>query len=173
LAQHGVPQRPRWADIDPTEEECEDHEQHFRVFLQELPRWLVYDTWARVCMSYGMNQMLQTLSYFSLGSLWKKSPMVAITSYFSVNVLATVILWLDVGDRDHTTGDYIAVFFLTLQFHHGDHNTQHNCSIVSFCEISSASCLALLIHACRTSSFGFVVLVARWRKRRDKSTITG
>lgn len=97
-----------------TEEACEDHEQHFRVFLQELPRWLVYDTWARVCMSYGMNQMLQTLSYFSLGSLWKKSPMVAITSYFSVNVLATVILWLDVGDRDHTTGDYVAVFFLNF-----------------------------------------------------------
>lgn len=98
----------------PEEVKSEDHEQHFRVFLQELPRWLVYDTWARVCMSFGMNQMLQTLSYFSLGTLWKKSPMVAITSYFSINVLATVILWLDIGDRNHDFQNYVAVFALNF-----------------------------------------------------------
>lgn len=96
------------------EEACEDHEQHFRVFLQQLPKWLVYDTWARVCMSFGMNQMLQTLSYFSLGTLWKKSPMLGMTSFVSINVLATIILWLDIGDRDHRVGDYVAVFFLNF-----------------------------------------------------------
>eukprot|EP00929_Paragymnodinium_shiwhaense_P003301 TRINITY_DN10375_c0_g1_i1.p1 TRINITY_DN10375_c0_g1~~TRINITY_DN10375_c0_g1_i1.p1 ORF type:complete len:860 (-),score=180.28 TRINITY_DN10375_c0_g1_i1:238-2817(-) len=91
------------------EVECEDNQQHFRKFLHELPNWLVYDTWARVCMSFGMNQMLYALAFFSLGTLWPKSPFAAIMSYAAIHVLAAIVLELDVGDLHHTWEDHAAL----------------------------------------------------------------
>jgi hypothetical protein len=92
----------------------EDNQQHFRRFRQELPKWLVYDTWSRVCATFGLNQMLQSLSYFSLGIIWLKSPLAAIMSFVAINVFSTIILWLDVGDLNHTWQDYVAILFLTF-----------------------------------------------------------
>jgi hypothetical protein len=92
----------------------EDNQQHFRRFRQELPRWLVYDTWARVCMSLGMNQMLQSLSYFSLGIIWAKSPLAAIMSFLAINLLSAIVLWLDVGDLEHSWLDYFAITMLSF-----------------------------------------------------------
>lgn len=75
-----------------------DDQQHFRRFLQELPRWFSYDLYSRVCMSFGMNQMLQALSYYVLGVIWNSSPMAAATSFLAVRCLSMLIFWLDVGN---------------------------------------------------------------------------
>merc|ERR1712019_312855 len=45
-------QDPPGAHEGAAEEPTADQYQHFRRFLQEAPRWLVYDTWARACMSF-------------------------------------------------------------------------------------------------------------------------
>lgn len=90
-----------------------DDQQHLRRFLQALPRWLSYDLYSRVCMSFGMNQMLQALSYYVLGVIWKSSPMAAATSFVAVKSLSLLILWIDVGDdiiKDY--GDALALLFL-------------------------------------------------------------
>eukprot|EP00927_Polykrikos_kofoidii_P049938 TRINITY_DN4390_c1_g1_i1.p1 TRINITY_DN4390_c1_g1~~TRINITY_DN4390_c1_g1_i1.p1 ORF type:complete len:1133 (-),score=208.76 TRINITY_DN4390_c1_g1_i1:61-2979(-) len=92
----------------------EDDEQHFRRFLQELPRWLSYDVCSRVCMSFGMNQMLQALSYYVLGIIWHRSPLAAGTSFIAVKMLALLVLWLDVGDHSNSTVDLAALIFLHL-----------------------------------------------------------
>mmetsp|Transcript_55855 Transcript_55855/g.86818 ORF Transcript_55855/g.86818 Transcript_55855/m.86818 type:complete len:970 (-) Transcript_55855:191-3100(-) len=92
--------------------ESEDHNQHFRVFLEQLPQWLVYDTWSRVCLSFGMNQLLQALSYFSLATLWTKSPMIAIMSFTAVNFLSHIVLWIDSGDVKREWHDEISVLAL-------------------------------------------------------------
>eukprot|EP00928_Gymnodinium_smaydae_P008450 TRINITY_DN13081_c2_g1_i1.p1 TRINITY_DN13081_c2_g1~~TRINITY_DN13081_c2_g1_i1.p1 ORF type:complete len:844 (-),score=87.91 TRINITY_DN13081_c2_g1_i1:261-2792(-) len=93
-----------------TEDDC----QHFKRFLEELPRWLVYDTWARVCMSFGMNQMLNALSYFSMGQFWTKSPLAAIMSFISIHVLQFIVLWLDIGDLYQTWYDTFAIVFFSV-----------------------------------------------------------
>lgn len=101
-------------DKQDSEAECpgEDHNQHFRIFLMEARRWLVYDTWSRVCMSFGMDQMLQALSYFSLGIIWSKTPLGAIVSYLSINCLSTYVLLLDLGALEDA--DYMAVTLLSF-----------------------------------------------------------
>jgi len=90
----------------------EDDQQHFRRFLQELPRWLSYDTGSRLCMSYGMNQMLQALSYYVLGVIWTSSPMAAVTSFIAVKFLSILVLWIDVGAHHDENKDLLALFFL-------------------------------------------------------------
>lgn len=96
------------------EVESEDFQQHFRRFLEELPRWLVYDTWARACMSFGINQMLRALSYFSLGMLWGKSPAVAVMSIMAIRVLSVIVMWLDYGDLHMSWVDYLSIGCLNV-----------------------------------------------------------
>jgi hypothetical protein len=93
---------------------CEDDSQHFNKFLDELPKWLVHDTWSRVCMSYGLNQMLQALSFFTMGNLWSKSPMVAILSYAAIKRLALFLLWLDLGELEQSWWDLFALVSFNL-----------------------------------------------------------
>eukprot|EP00927_Polykrikos_kofoidii_P049939 TRINITY_DN4390_c1_g2_i1.p1 TRINITY_DN4390_c1_g2~~TRINITY_DN4390_c1_g2_i1.p1 ORF type:complete len:1150 (-),score=169.16 TRINITY_DN4390_c1_g2_i1:36-3011(-) len=90
----------------------EDDEQHFRKFLQELPRWLSYDICSRLCMSFGMNQMLQALSYYVLGTIWLKSRASAVMSFFAVKMLSILVLWLDVGDHAKSVTDAAALVIL-------------------------------------------------------------
>jgi hypothetical protein len=92
----------------------EDDTQHFCRFLDELPQWLAHDTWSRVCMSYGLNQMLQALSFFSMGNLWPKSPMVAILSYAAIKRLSIFVLWLDIGELEHSWWDKFALISFKL-----------------------------------------------------------
>lgn len=99
---------------DPKEELSEDDQQHFRRILQEMPKWLIYDIWSRVCMTMGINQMLQALSYYILGILWAKSSVIAIMSFVGINYLSYVMLWLDLGDNIYSFGDIMGVIFLNL-----------------------------------------------------------
>eukprot|EP00928_Gymnodinium_smaydae_P031761 TRINITY_DN23209_c0_g1_i1.p1 TRINITY_DN23209_c0_g1~~TRINITY_DN23209_c0_g1_i1.p1 ORF type:complete len:1082 (-),score=218.88 TRINITY_DN23209_c0_g1_i1:23-3268(-) len=73
-----------------------DRYEHFRRFLCEQRRWLSYDAYARVCMSLGMNQMLQALAYYIIGEVGRKSTAAAIFSFLGVKMLALQILRLDV-----------------------------------------------------------------------------
>lgn len=98
----------------PEEIANEDQNQHFRRFLDELPRWLSYDTWSRVCMSFGVNNMLQALSYHVLGGLWHRSHLSAILSFMSIHLLGYLILRLDIKGLDSTWSDFI--LFKTLFF---------------------------------------------------------
>merc|ERR1712176_749151 len=55
----------------------EDHNQHFRKFLEELPKWLMYDTYSRVCMSLGVNQVLRSTSFLTLGYISKNGSLLS------------------------------------------------------------------------------------------------
>eukprot|EP00927_Polykrikos_kofoidii_P072815 TRINITY_DN68909_c0_g1_i1.p1 TRINITY_DN68909_c0_g1~~TRINITY_DN68909_c0_g1_i1.p1 ORF type:complete len:1039 (-),score=155.74 TRINITY_DN68909_c0_g1_i1:120-3128(-) len=92
----------------------EDDEQHFRRLLGEMPRWLHYDVWSRVCMCLGMNQMLQALAYFILGVIWQKSPMSGIMSFLAVKILGYIVLWLDIGDMTTRARDRFALALLNF-----------------------------------------------------------
>lgn len=101
---------------DDAEEETptEDDQQHFRKILEELPKWINYDIWSRVCMSFGMNQLIQALSYFVLAVVWERSPLCAVMSFVAVKFLGYVVLLLDVGDLTLRTRDLLALTFLNL-----------------------------------------------------------
>lgn len=100
--------------LEPKEELCEDDQQHFRKMLEEMPKWMVYDIWARVAMTMGINQMLQALSYYILGTLWDKSASIAIMSFMGINYLSYVMLWLDLGDNLNSFLDLVGVILLNL-----------------------------------------------------------
>jgi hypothetical protein len=96
------------------EEASEDHQQHFREFLEQLPRWFAYDMWARICISLGVYQLLQAMAYFSLAIMWSKYPLGAIMSFIAVNCLGVVVLWLDIGQNLDDFNDVSALFFLKV-----------------------------------------------------------
>jgi len=96
------------------EVDSEDHQLHFRRFLEELPRWLVYDTWARACMSFGMSQLLRALSYFSVGMIWNTSPSVAVMSMIALRILSTIVMWLDYGALHLTGFDVFMIMLLNI-----------------------------------------------------------
>ncbi|CAJ1349553.1 unnamed protein product [Effrenium voratum] len=75
-----------------------DREYHFRRFLKEQRRWLFYDAYARVCMALGINQMLQALSYYILGSIAEETPAGAALSLLGMQVLSLLLLRLDMAE---------------------------------------------------------------------------
>jgi len=88
-----------------------DDQRHFRRFLKEQPRWLAYDAYSRMCMSAGMNQMLQALSYYILGVIWKRRPEIALTSFLAVKFLGFLLLRLDVAEGQQDVHDRVAFLF--------------------------------------------------------------
>lgn len=96
------------------DDEEEDDQVHFRRFLKEQKRWLCYDAYARVCMSFGMNQMLQALSYYILGVIWKISMVAALTSFFAVKFLGLLLLKLDLGESKTIRKEKYVLVFLYL-----------------------------------------------------------
>lgn len=94
----------------------DDDTEHFLRFLQEQRRWLSYDAYARVCMTLGMNQMLQALAYYTQGVLWNSSPVAANTSFFAIEFLGLLLMKLDIAVEDDAgVLDALAlvVFYLT------------------------------------------------------------
>lgn len=83
-------------EVDP----FDDDQFHFRRFLNEQQSWLRYDAYARVCMTLGVNQMLQALSYFIIGVVAKRSPTAALTTIAAVQWLALLMLRLDMQPPD-------------------------------------------------------------------------
>lgn len=73
---------------------------HRHRFAQHRPQWLGFDAYSRVCMALGMNQMLQSLSYFVIGPIAQHSPSIALISLFAIQMLALLLLRLDVCSDD-------------------------------------------------------------------------
>jgi len=87
-----------------------DQEHHKRKFQAEQAKWLSYDAYARTCMAIGINQMLQALSYFIVGSVELVSPTGAFVCLVAVQVLAMLLLRIDVvsdSDDPHTEGAHL------------------------------------------------------------------
>ncbi|CAE8604096.1 unnamed protein product [Polarella glacialis] len=80
-------------------ENCDlDLEMHFRRFLEEQQRWLSYDAYSRTCMSLGMNQLLQALGYYVVGTVAQYSYMCTMMTLFGVMYIAVLLLRLDMVD---------------------------------------------------------------------------
>jgi len=105
---------PDMEGVDQEEEE-EDDREHFHRFLEEQKRWLCYDAFSRICMSFGMNQMLQSLSYYILGVVWADSAATAVTSFVAVKLLAGLLLKLDVSETEGSRiRERMALIFLYM-----------------------------------------------------------
>eukprot|EP00931_Biecheleriopsis_adriatica_P111940 TRINITY_DN8641_c0_g1_i5.p1 TRINITY_DN8641_c0_g1~~TRINITY_DN8641_c0_g1_i5.p1 ORF type:complete len:997 (+),score=147.49 TRINITY_DN8641_c0_g1_i5:118-3108(+) len=91
-------------------ENCDvDPRQHFMRFLEEQQRWLSYDAYARACMSLGMNQLLQALSYYLIATTYKFSVAVAVICFIGVIFLALLLMRLDIADGFRDRHEIIAV----------------------------------------------------------------
>eukprot|EP00931_Biecheleriopsis_adriatica_P065745 TRINITY_DN40223_c0_g1_i1.p1 TRINITY_DN40223_c0_g1~~TRINITY_DN40223_c0_g1_i1.p1 ORF type:complete len:1048 (-),score=201.24 TRINITY_DN40223_c0_g1_i1:97-3168(-) len=91
----------------------EDDQAHFRRFLKEQRRWLCYDAYSRVCMSFGVNQMLEALAYFTLGVVWDKSPVAASVSLLAIKLLGILLMNLD-SSLKLRAADVARLFFFYL-----------------------------------------------------------
>merc|ERR1712136_361737 len=88
---------------------------HLRRYLEEQKRWISYDAHSRLCMSLGMNQMLQALSYHIVGTVIDKSRPAAVFCFFGVKILGGLLLKLDTRDEVHTWKlNASVVFFFSL-----------------------------------------------------------
>jgi len=87
---------------------------HLRRYLEEQKRWISYDAHSRLCMSLGMNQMLQALSYHIVGTVIDKSRPAAVFCFFGVKILGGLLLKLDTRDEVHTwkLNASVVAFFL-------------------------------------------------------------
>lgn len=92
----------------------EDEQRHFRRFLQEQTRWLSYDAYSRVCMSCGMNQLLQALAYYVLGIVWGDSPITAVISFAAIELLGLLLLLLDMDNTSRDRRGQAAFFFFYI-----------------------------------------------------------
>ncbi|CAK0908663.1 unnamed protein product [Prorocentrum cordatum] len=94
-------------------EDCDvDRQRHFRRFLREQQHWLGYDAYSRVCMSCGLNQMLQALSYSVLGIVSAKSYPTAVGAFCGIQFLSVLILQLDMRGALRGRKEKSAVFLL-------------------------------------------------------------
>lgn len=89
----------------------EDDYQHFDRYIQEQRTWLGYDAYARVCMSLGMNQMLQALSYYVVGVLAGPNLFTAMITFFGVKGIAFYLLRLDITGMGDSWREYLLVVF--------------------------------------------------------------
>eukprot|EP00405_Crypthecodinium_cohnii_P034471 CAMPEP_0206526716 /NCGR_PEP_ID=MMETSP0325_2-20121206/913_1 /ASSEMBLY_ACC=CAM_ASM_000347 /TAXON_ID=2866 /ORGANISM="Crypthecodinium cohnii, Strain Seligo" /LENGTH=1143 /DNA_ID=CAMNT_0054021977 /DNA_START=336 /DNA_END=3764 /DNA_ORIENTATION=+ len=73
--------------------------QHVQLFRCLQARWQCYDAYARVSMSIGINQLLQTLTYYLLGCtlIENMSPSTAIGLALIYQAAAVFILYIDVA----------------------------------------------------------------------------
>lgn len=93
---------------------CYDDQKHFHCFLEEQSKWLSYDAYARLCMTLGMNQMLQALSYFVVGHVQVLSLFPALLTFFAVDVLAYLMMRLDTRDDFHSRKQTFLWLFIIL-----------------------------------------------------------
>eukprot|EP00930_Biecheleria_cincta_P060441 TRINITY_DN460_c0_g1_i9.p1 TRINITY_DN460_c0_g1~~TRINITY_DN460_c0_g1_i9.p1 ORF type:complete len:865 (-),score=131.31 TRINITY_DN460_c0_g1_i9:775-3369(-) len=78
--------------------------EHREKFAESHKSWLRFDAYSRVSMSLGINQMLQSLSYFILGPIQKYRPSFALISVVGIQAIAFFLLKLDLRTTDH--GNY-------------------------------------------------------------------
>lgn len=96
---------------NPQEEAWEDH--HFEHYTREQDRWRSFDKYARICMSFGVSQMLDALAFYILGVVWIHTQWAAVLSVCAVKMLGILLMVLDT----HSTNgwlDCIALFLFYL-----------------------------------------------------------
>mmetsp|Transcript_52409 Transcript_52409/g.170102 ORF Transcript_52409/g.170102 Transcript_52409/m.170102 type:complete len:1039 (-) Transcript_52409:132-3248(-) len=73
--------------------------QHVQLFRRLQARWQCYDAYARVSMSIGINQLLQTLNYYLIGCclIENETPSTAIALTLVYQAGAMFILYMDVA----------------------------------------------------------------------------
>lgn len=74
---------------------------HRAKFAEGHRAWLRFDAYSRVCMALGINQMLQSLSYFIVGPIQKSKPSFALLSVVGIQTIAFCLLKLDIRTTDH------------------------------------------------------------------------
>mmetsp|Transcript_116161 Transcript_116161/g.290081 ORF Transcript_116161/g.290081 Transcript_116161/m.290081 type:complete len:1093 (-) Transcript_116161:45-3323(-) len=127
-----------------------DKSMHFRRFLREQRRWLCYDAFARVCMSLGMNQMLMSLSYYSIGIYVQSAPAAALIMICGIQWLSLLVLRLDVVPGSHPIKEVFAVisFVPTPPIYVGVLIAAANYRGISELSLAWAATPAFLLHAC-------------------------
>lgn len=65
---------------------------------------MCYDAYARVCMSLGMNAMLQALSYYIIGRIARQSLVSALACLVGVQLIIFLLLQLDISASDGAEG---------------------------------------------------------------------
>mmetsp|Transcript_63634 Transcript_63634/g.152131 ORF Transcript_63634/g.152131 Transcript_63634/m.152131 type:complete len:959 (+) Transcript_63634:73-2949(+) len=79
--------------------------KHIKLFRELQAKWQCYDAYARVCMSFGVNHVCMTMSYYMIGLtvLEYRSPsiMFALVTIFQATNLA--LAWLDVAGLKRKT----------------------------------------------------------------------
>mmetsp|Transcript_91880 Transcript_91880/g.176884 ORF Transcript_91880/g.176884 Transcript_91880/m.176884 type:complete len:1016 (+) Transcript_91880:71-3118(+) len=88
--------------------------QHIQRFMKEQRMWLGYDAYSRVCMSLGMNQLLQALSYYVVGKLSAGSLTSSIATFFGIKVLSIYLLRLDITAMCESWREYAIVLFFMV-----------------------------------------------------------
>jgi len=91
-----------------------DREYHFRRFLREQRRWLLYDAYARVCMALGINQVIAALSYYVIGAIAEASPVGAALTMLGLQVVSFQLFRLDLAEGFYQTRGMLT-FVVTFQ----------------------------------------------------------
>jgi len=83
--------------------------KHIKLFRELQAKWQCYDAYARVCMSFGVNHICMTMSYYMIGLtvLEYRSPsiMFALVTVFQATNLA--LAWLDVAGLKRKTTTFL------------------------------------------------------------------
>eukprot|EP00439_Symbiodinium_sp_Y106_P000392 s7352_g1.t1 len=69
--------------------------EHRAKFAEHHRAWLRFDAYSRVAMALGINQMLQSMSYFIAGPVQKHRPSFALITVMGVQAIAFFLLKLD------------------------------------------------------------------------------
>ncbi|CAJ1353105.1 unnamed protein product, partial [Effrenium voratum] len=79
--------------------------EHRGNFAQHHRAWLRFDAYSRVSMALGINQMLQSMSYFIAGPVQKHRPSFALITVIGVQAIAFFLLKLDWRSMDTDSDD--------------------------------------------------------------------
>ncbi|CAK9028341.1 unnamed protein product [Durusdinium trenchii] len=79
--------------------------EHRAKFAQHHRAWLRFDAYSRVSMALGINQMLQSMSYFIAGPVQKHRPSFALITVIGVQAIAFFLVKLDWRSMDTDESD--------------------------------------------------------------------
>ncbi|CAE7205937.1 unnamed protein product [Symbiodinium natans] len=79
--------------------------EHRAKFAEHHRAWLRFDAYSRVAMALGINQMLQSMSYFIAGPVQKHRPSFALITVMGVQAIAFFLLKLDWRTMDTENSD--------------------------------------------------------------------
>ncbi|CAE7246804.1 unnamed protein product, partial [Symbiodinium necroappetens] len=87
--------------------------EHRAKFAEHHRAWLRFDAYSRVAMALGINQMLQSMSYFIAGPVQKHRPSFALITVMGVQAPSPWLTYLRDSDA---SAEAIAFFLLKLDW---------------------------------------------------------